>query len=225
MSVMAIHMDLLRHVLAVGTGETFKNVAAGVSSIATAGAILVGGVWAYFNFAKGRTYKPRLSVEMMGQWRCVNGRQVFQIRTRVTNIGASKVSLQQSGTGLRISLPAKDQSDSPDSFRWEPVLTTPTDGQPKQRTFVIFKDHEWIEPGETISEDLLLNLAPTPTTVLLETRLVWSLSAHANDDTDRSKNVVVFARQIVSPESAINDNSSHHLKPSGHLRRDSAGDG
>jgi hypothetical protein len=222
MCVMAIHMDLLRHVLAVGTGETFKNIAAGVGSIATAGAIIAGGLWAYFNFAKGRTYKPRLSVEITGQWRSVNSQQVFQVRIRVTNIGASKVSLKQSGTGLRISLPAKDQSNSPDSFSWEPVLTTPTDGQPTQRTFVIFKDHEWIEPSETISEDLLLNLAPTPTTVLLETRLVWGLSAHANDDSDRLKNVVVFARQIVSPESAIDDNSSHQPKPSRHQRRDSA---
>jgi hypothetical protein len=59
---MAIHMDLPRQVLAVGTGETFRNIAAGVSSVATAGAVIVGGLWGYFNFAKGRTYKPRLSI-------------------------------------------------------------------------------------------------------------------------------------------------------------------
>ena len=132
-----------QQLLGMGTGETFKNISAGVASVATAVAIIVGGWWAYFKFAKGRTYKPRLSVEMAGQWCTFNSeRQVFHVRIRVTNIGASKVTLKRSGTGLRISLPAKEQSESPDSFNWEPLQTNPVNGQPpKKRTFEIFTNH------------------------------------------------------------------------------------
>lgn len=193
------------HFLGMGTGETFKNVASGLGSIVTASAVIVGGWWAWFKFLKGRTYKPRLSVHMAGQWRDVKREPTFHVRIRITNIGASKVSLRQSGTGLRISLPADKQAQFPGSFNWEPLLTNAAPGQPQQkRTFVIFKEHKWIEPGETISDDILINLVREPTTVMLETRLVWSLSER--DTSDIKHNVVVFARQIVPPESKIDDN-------------------
>jgi hypothetical protein len=90
--------------LASGTGETFKNVTAGVASISTVLAIIVGAIWAWFKFVRGRTFQPRVSVEMLGQWRPVDGEQadtssLFHARVRINNIGAAKVTLKQYGTG------------------------------------------------------------------------------------------------------------------------------
>lgn len=197
-----------RELLGMGTGETFMNIADGLSSLATAGAVIVGGWWAYLKFLKGRTYKPRLSVHMAGQWRTVDSEPIFHVRIRVTNIGASKVSLRQHGTGLRVSLPADEQDQHPNVFVWEPVvrIDTPPAEPKRTRTFSILEEHAWIEPGETISEDLLINLVRDPTTVMLETRLVWSPAGRAAKGTKH--NVVVFARQIIPPEATIDDNSA-----------------
>lgn len=165
----------LTAVRAAGTGETFKNITAGAGSIAAALAVIVGGFWAYSKFLRGRTYKPRLSVEMAGQWRVLLGvGNVFHARIRVTNIGASKVTLKQYGTGLRISFPAQDQPAPPWDVRWEPVRLR--GAEQHVRVFKIFTEHEWIEPGETVSDDLLLNIGRSPGVAMLELRLTWSLS-------------------------------------------------
>ena len=116
------HVDRLTAAQAAGTGETFKNVTAGAASIATAVAVIIGGFWAYFKFIRGRTFKPKLSIALAGQWRFIpRVGNVFHARLRVTNIGASKADLKQFGTGLQISFPTEDQPPPPRGFRWQPV--------------------------------------------------------------------------------------------------------
>jgi hypothetical protein len=103
----------------------------------TAMAVLVGGLWAYFKFLRGRTCRPRLSVKMLAQWRPVNERHLLHTRIIVKNIGASVVTPRQRGTGLRVSVLSPQQPDPPAAVRWEVV-----------RVFEILRDHEWIEAGE-----------------------------------------------------------------------------
>ena len=159
------------------TLDQAKSIADIAGAIVTSGAIIVGGLWAYYRFGKERTYRPRLDVEMVGEWLTVDTRPLLLARVRVTNIGASVVRLEQRGTGLRVS--RIEQVDQPGPVQWQVV-----------KVFPLFEEHAWIEPGETISDDLLLFLGPREGPVRFETRLVWAWPGAEG-------NIVVFGRQVV----------------------------
>jgi hypothetical protein len=162
--------------------DNAKTVADIVGTLITAVAVIVGAVWAYYRFFKDRTYRPRLEVSMGGEWFTVDGERLLLARVQIKNIGSSVVELLQKGTGLRVSTMAADasESDAPRPVEWVPG-----------RVYKILEEHAWIEPGETVSDDVLLRLAvPAGQPVLFETRLVWKWSGGKH-------NIVVFARQVV----------------------------
>ena len=76
------------------------------------------------------------------------------------------------------------------------------EGGVQARTFVIFKDHAWIAPGERVFEDLLLNLGRGPTIALVEAILLWRLPRWWWKD----KAVTFVVRQIIPSEAVIADN-------------------
>jgi hypothetical protein len=212
--------------VAAGPFEGFKNWTAGAASIATLLAIGFGGVWAYYKFIRSRTFRPRLSVEILGQWRDADGREgrevadgraypgrlglrlrrpkayVFHVRLRVTNIGAAKVTLKQLGTGLTISFPREQQPLSPYYFGWESVSVHKDEKQ--VGALPILTEHEWIEPAETVSDDLLLDLDRSPTLAMLEVTLMWSRSRRKRFS---CRDIEVFKRQIIPPDSVMVDNA------------------
>jgi hypothetical protein len=104
----------------------------------------------------------------------------------VRNIGASVVELLQKGTGLRLSVLAPEQPQPPPA----PA------GWSSLKVFEILGRHDWVEPGETVSDDLLISLGSDPQLVLAETRLVWSRKRG-------ERNIVVFARSLIPADSAI----------------------
>jgi hypothetical protein len=179
---------VFRNAPALSDVETVVSV---IGTSVTALAVVIGGWWAYFKFIRGRTYRPRLAVKMLAQWRVVNGRALLHARITVKNIGTSVITLGQRGTGLRVSLLSPNQPEPPSAADWE-VL----------RVFEILKDHEWIEAGETVSDDQLLDLGVAdPVTSLFEARLVWTWSGRKNE-------IVVMARQIMPPDSTIDVSTS-----------------
>lgn len=162
-----------------------------VSSLITAVAVIVGAWWAYFKFIKNRTYRPRLDVTMHAT--CVNAgsRTMLLGRVAVKNIGNSDVELLQRGTGLRMSRLADVETPDGQSASWQSI-----------KVYEVFKQHAWIEPGETISDDVLVGsdvLLRDP--VLLETRLVWSWKGDEG-------NIVVSARQVFPPAASPSDAGS-----------------
>jgi hypothetical protein len=165
--------------------DNAKTVIDLIGTLITAAAVIIGGIWAYFKFVKGRTFRPRLEVNMSGQWVNVDEKQLLQARIRVKNIGASKVTLLQEGTGLRVSVLAARQPSAPAAAVWD-----------RRGIFEILKEHAWIEPLETVSDDLLLDLGrPNHVPTLFETRLVWRR---------RAGNIQVFARQLIPSDAKIN---------------------
>jgi hypothetical protein len=170
--------------------DNLKTVVDIIGTAITGVAVIAGGIWAYFKFVKGRTFRPRLEVDLSGEWQSVgqwrrNRRQLLQARIRVKNIGASKVTLLQKGTGLRVSVLAANQPSPPAPAGWD-----------SRGVFVILKEHAWIEPGETISDDLLLDLGMSAAVAtLFEARLVWRR---------RRRNIVVSAREVIPTDAKIN---------------------
>lgn len=159
-----------------------------ISTAVTTLAVVVGALWAYFKFVRGRTFRPRLEVGLRGQWRVIEGQPWLQAQVSVKNIGASVVSLLQAGTGLRISAISESQEPAPADASWSSL-----------RVFSILEDHEWIEPGETVSDALLLNLGTGgPILTRFDARLVWNWR--------RGKgNIVVQARRLVAVDSLLDD--------------------
>ena len=183
-AVTGLYATLLQGETATSGLDDAKTVADIVGTLITALAVIVGALWAYYRFVKGRTFRPRLEVSMGGQWFTVDGKRLLLARVRLKNIGASVVELLQKGTGLRVS--TLGDSDSPGTVSWM-----------QGRVYTILDEHAWIEPGETVSDDVLLRLAvPAGQPVLFETRLVWKWSGG-------ERNIVVFARQVVPADATV----------------------
>jgi len=143
--------------VAVTPPSQFDQVGFGVAAfvellknVVEIAAIGTGGFWTYFNFFKGRTYKPRLECRVDGSVETHSGRSLMKVVVRVKNVGLSKVSIEQKGTILQL-YPAVSQSSSPSSpcqMIWSE----------KPAVFDVFKDQECVEPSEPIEDQVLVEL-------------------------------------------------------------------
>jgi len=112
-------------------------------------AIVVGGIWAYFNYFRGRTYRPRLECNLTVSLITDHSKSFLNIVVHVKNVGLSRVKIQQNGTAILVYNPQPPPSPS------HPILSV---WDSDYRVLEIFKDHGWIEPGEPISQPLLVQL-------------------------------------------------------------------
>jgi hypothetical protein len=112
-------------------------------------AVIVGAIWAYLNYVRGRTFKKRLELKICGKTVCRSATLLLSGSAELKNVGLSKVAIEQRGTAILIydlkaaTLPEK-----------EPINAV------EERTLVlsVFENHGWIEPGETIQQSFLLQL-------------------------------------------------------------------
>ena len=111
-------------------------------------AIVVGGVWAYYRFFRGRTFKPRLEVGLTGI-QCSLGQRAYLYGSgRLRNVGLSRVAIDSSVTALRVfSHVQGDTLESVDAAEWVRDVTLPA-----------FQKHQWIEPGELVEDSWLIAL-------------------------------------------------------------------
>lgn len=99
-------------------------------------AVILGGIWTYWNYRKSRTYAQKLELQLAGTVLSQNGLYV-EIAAAIKNLGGTTHSVQQQGTSCGVVAIAADLSEQ------------------TLRVFRVFIAEERIEPGETIS-DLLL---------------------------------------------------------------------
>lgn len=202
-------------------GETVARFLASVSSIVTAVAVVVGGIWAYQKFVRGRTFQPRSVVTVSTQWHELAGvGHALQVRISVANIGASILTLVPSETGVQVLFPAAAQTTaaarSTDEWwadiRWEPIPML--EGQDQPRTFAILNKHAFVEPGETVFADMLLNPGREPTMVQVQVQLCWEVPHWFR----RNTWVYDYVDQIIPPDSTIyetKDPDDKGSKPTG----------
>jgi len=111
-------------------------------------ALLIGGAWAYLNYVRGRTFKKRLELKISAKQVQSKAGLLLSGAAQIKNVGLSKFPIEQKGTAilffdLKASAPVKQ-------------LVEAIEVSAGVRE--VFKDHAWIEPGETIAEDFLLQL-------------------------------------------------------------------
>jgi hypothetical protein len=162
--------------------DTVQTVVEIVGGLVTAVAVVVGGFWAYFRFIKGRTLRPHLEISVAGSWLGSGGSLGLQLSITLKNIGAGKVELVQQGTGVMVSRRADVQPAAPAETAWEQL-----------GVYEIFVEHQWIEPGETVQDELLLRLPLDPQVLEVQTRLVLAW---------RPTNISVHARRVLVPSFA-----------------------
>jgi hypothetical protein len=116
-------------------------------------AVILGGVWTYLNYVRGRTFRRRLEPKISGKIASGVDIGTWMVAGMVQakNVGLSKVDIEASGTAIVIE---------------DMVLGASKKGIPKiveveivGGVLGVFKRHRWIEPGETIEESFA---APLP---------------------------------------------------------------
>jgi hypothetical protein len=99
-------------------------------------AYLVGGFWVYFQFINGRTLRPRLEPKVSAELSRCTKPQFVEVIVELRNVGLTKVEIRQDGTILRLLAYDDNEAD-----KWR--LVTVID---------ILRSHQWIEPGELVTE-------------------------------------------------------------------------
>lgn len=170
-----------------------------VTGVVTALALIVGGIWAYYKFIKGRIYRPRLEITIDPEWRTLEEGRVLEVTVAVKNIGSSFVRLLHKGTGLE-TYPMSTPQPPP------PRLSTSWDDGP---VLPLLTDHMWIEPGETISDDLMLRNVESSHPLRLDVRLLCRRRRPF-------RNIEVTARRIAWPPAT---GAAHREKEKENARR------
>jgi len=127
-------------------------------------ALVIGAGWAYVNYVRGRTFSKRLEPKIAGKWVQREGRSLLSGSAQIKNVGLSKFPIRQKGTAILVF----------DLLPSAPV-EKPTDAvEERVRVREVFKQHAWIEPGETVEENFLLQLPDTSSrlAIKLELRVV-----------------------------------------------------
>jgi len=131
-------------------------------------AIIAGGVWTYFNYFKGRTYRSRLECNVEGSIITHSSRSLLRALVKVKNVGLSKVSIDQRGTILQLqrAVTCGKNPEWPCQAMW--------DDHPA--VFDVFKEHPHVEPSEPV-EDLVLVELPQDKDRLSAYRLILRVSS------------------------------------------------
>jgi hypothetical protein len=113
--------------------------------------IVAAGIWAYYNYFRGRTYRPRLEPKLSATLMGGRSHSYLAIGVIVKNVGLSKVDIKQSGTVITVFAgTVPDNLTRARELDWSEI-----------RLLTVLSDHAWIEPGEEIEERYLLALPAT----------------------------------------------------------------
>lgn len=174
--------------------DEWKTLTDILGTVVTAIAVIVGGLWAYFKLIKGRTFRPHVEVGVSTEWLGTEGELGVKISVALKNIGAAKVGLLHQGTGIRVRRISGDQEKAPAEASWEDL----------GGVYEVFVHHEWIEPGETVVDDLLIRV-PDPVPVIeVQTRVVLAW---------KPDNIVVHSRRICSPPRRVENVTPQTTEP------------
>jgi hypothetical protein len=135
----------------------FGDWVGAILSLVQIAAIVIGAIWAYYKFVKGRVWHRR--AEPMVEATLMSNGWDPALRTRVTlrNTGAADVPLRT--TLLTIFSAVAGESDGHGEANWKEIARAHA-----------FRDHESVESQETITDDLVIPL-PSPPERLLAYRV------------------------------------------------------
>jgi hypothetical protein len=136
------------------TWENSERITGTAEHVVTVAALVVGGIWTYYRFIKGRVLISRLELGVSGEIISLDNANYLRISVELKNVGSSKVEIQE-GVGLDIF-----------AERPRPIVQADDAQKYKVRSvnwdslwpFDILQKHAWIEPGESIRDQTLVEL-------------------------------------------------------------------
>jgi hypothetical protein len=123
---------------------SWTSWADGAAALAQAAAIVVGGIWAYFKFIRGRTFAKRAELTVTPTL-LPERKPTLKVRATLRNAGLSKLPLRTQAVFI-YGVYAAPTADNPIATREQQL------GKPRK----IFAAHQWIEAQETVTDELLL---------------------------------------------------------------------
>ena len=116
-----------------------------VAALTQALAILLGGLWAYFKFVRGRTFAHRLELGIDASTVATAQGTGLKVTATVKNVGLTKLTLRLATLSLSTMRTTGAEIEESEY----------------QRTRV-FAKHQWIEANETITDEALLLVPAEP---------------------------------------------------------------
>jgi len=110
-------------------------------------AVVLGGIWTYWNYSKSRTYAQKLDLQLTGDV-FFQGSLFIDVDIVLKNLGASKHLVQSEGTSCEIVAIMEDLSEE------------------NIRLFPVFPLHKQIEPGESINDHILWRIQRPPANLI-----------------------------------------------------------
>lgn len=143
--------------------EAFGNVTQSL-------ALIAGGVWAYFKFAKGRTFRDRLSPNVSGKCISIDGAVFLLVTIQIKNVGLSRIAFDQEASSLAVF-----ECITSEVEKVRVVVNN------RLTTFQVFGGNDkFLEPGEIVERQSLIALPRVSTIgyqlefdVLSESGYVW----------------------------------------------------
>lgn len=116
--------------------------------VAKLGVPLIGAIWVWHSYLRGRTFRRRLEPEINGSITEVDGVHFIAITSSVKNVGLSRAFIRQRGTQIEL--------DRLQVYRATLAHTNPV--RIRVGFSPVFEDHRWVEPGEEVHDVRMIQL-------------------------------------------------------------------
>jgi hypothetical protein len=114
--------------------------------IAQITAVVVGGAWAYVKFFRGRVFRPRAELHITASLAPLGADSALLAQLSMKNEGLSRIILQPDLAMVKLDVLRAKRCQSGANPAWdEDVMVSP-----------VFRAHSWLEPGETLAEELII---------------------------------------------------------------------
>ena len=121
-------------------------------------AVLLGGVWTYWNYRKSRTYEQKLDLNIVGTV-FTRGHLYGDVKLTVKNIGNTQHIVDHDGTVCELSIIRDDLSEKSVKF------------------FEVFTDDDRLEPGESMIDTLYWSV-PAPVDSIVWVKLTLLVASN-----------------------------------------------
>ena len=103
MAIGALMFCLLAHYGSITIDWTrTKDFTDAFANVTQSLALIAGGVWAYFKFAKGRTFQDRLIPTVNAKIVMIDGTVFLNVTTQIKNVGLAQISFKSKASTLNV---------------------------------------------------------------------------------------------------------------------------
>jgi len=145
----ALLLCLIAHYSAITVDWTrTKDFTDAFANVTQSLAFIAGGVWAYFKFAKGRTFRDRLIPTVSGKFISIQGSVFLVVSTQLHNVGLSRIAFNPKASTLNVFEYVPAEAEEIVSVRINRLTA-----------FQVFAENDrYIEPNEIVERQCLIVL-------------------------------------------------------------------